>query len=927
MCYGLELWGTAAEWHRVFVLQKRAENPDCLSSELFNCIKKEVDACFIQKKVQGKAKTKFSDWATPDIHEKRRRLYDLYDLKATDKRPEFLEFNTHTGDHDNKNMANLNGDNSVKMPPENDAETNAQPQADGLAPVLLPPTQQITVPVSLPPAQQNTAPASLPLSARPSAQLAGASTTQVNNTEAEFSQLTQASLFRIGIKVPAFWADNPAVWFAQLEAQFDLARITSDSTKFYHAMAQLEREIAAEVEDIIINPPKENKYLTLKTELIRRLSVSQQQKEKQLLMHEELGSRKPSQFLRHLIHLAGPTKLPENFIRTVWSSRLPLHLQTVVAQHPDIPLAKLSELADHIHEIASPSPRIAEVSPTAAQLQPHLPGATPSTLSAHNPYSTPHPTSPLETMSLQIAELTRQMAALTSHVYEVRSRSQTRSSRRSNSRSRSKSGARSQVRDDVRGRRSKTDFQLYAANGSIIATYGYAHLELDLGLRRCYRWRFIVADVTKAIIGVDFLSHYNLLVDCTNKRLIDCLTSLHSPAKPVPSSNTIASIKTIIGESKYYDILRDFPDVTRPAGTHRQLNHGTVHHIRTTPGPPVVSPPRRLAPDKLKIAKAEFQSMLESGTARPSESPWSSPLHLAPKKDNGWRPCGDYRMLNARTIPDCYPIRHIHDFTQNITGCKVFSTIDLVKAYNQIPVNEDDIPKTAITTPFGMYEFPFMTFGLRNAGQTFQRFVDEMTRGLDFCYTYLDDFLVYSTCHEEHEDHLRQLFSRLQQYGMVINTSKCVFGKSQVTFLGYSISADGIKPLETKVQAIKDYPVPKTVKELRRFLGMLNFYRRFIPHAAKLQAPLNAFLTGSVKGSHPVDISGDALIAFEDCKQSVCDAALLAHPDCNVELSLVTDASDTSIGAAIHQYKNGAWQPLAFFFAQINYSTTKIFSL
>jgi hypothetical protein len=141
--------------------------------------------------------------------------------------------------------------------------------------------------------------------------------------------------------------------------------------------------------------------------------------------------------------------------------------------------------------------------------------------------------------------------------------------------------------------------------------------------------------------------------------------------------------------------------------------------------------------------------MLRNGTARCSDSPWASPLHLIPKKEDGWRPCGDYCELNARTVPDQYPVRHIADFAQQLAGCRIFSTIYLVKAYHQIPVHLDDIAKTAIITPIGLFELPYMSFGLRNAAQTFQRFI-EVLRGLDFCYAYIDDVLVASTSEDEH---------------------------------------------------------------------------------------------------------------------------------------------------------------------------------
>ncbi|XP_041987906.1 uncharacterized protein LOC121739485 [Aricia agestis] len=327
----------------------------------------------------------------------------------------------------------------------------------------------------------------------------------------------------------------------------------------------------------------------------------------------------------------------------------------------------------------------------------------------------------------------------------------------------------------------------------------------------------------------------------------------------------------------------------------------------------------------------QINQMLEQNIIEPSSSPWSSPIWVVPKKldSNGqrkWRIVIDYRKLNDISVGETYPIPQISEILDQLGKSKYFTTLDLASGFHQIRISADDAPKTAFSVPQGHFQFNRMPFGLKNAPSTFQKLMNTCLSGLQGsrCFVYLDDIVIYSFDLESHIDNLKAVFDRLRKFNLKLQPEKCQFLRKEVVYLGHTIGEDGVRPNPKITEAVTKFPTPKSPKDIKSFLGLVSYYRRFIPNFSKIAKSL----TNLLKKDAPFSWKEEQQLAFETLKQSLISAPILAYPDFSQPFILTCDASNYAISAILSQGPVGRDRPIAYSSrtlnkAEINYSVTE----
>ncbi|XP_052732478.1 uncharacterized protein LOC128196266 [Vigna angularis] len=427
----------------------------------------------------------------------------------------------------------------------------------------------------------------------------------------------------------------------------------------------------------------------------------------------------------------------------------------------------------------------------------------------------------------------------------------------------------------------------------------------------------------EVILGMDWLAANRILIDCGAKELVfpdeyevelsvtlgqlkedivdgaSCfLIMTHSDERFEGLSHERSTSKLNGGRSVVDDFPDVFPDEVPGLPPPREVEF-TIDLVSTAG--PISIAPYRMSPAELTELKEQIEELMDKKFIRPSASPWGAPVLLVKKKDDSSRLCIDYRQLNKLTIKNKYPLPRIDDLLDQLHGATVFSKIDLRSGYHQIRVKEEDIQKTAFRSRYGHYEYVVMPFGVTNAPAIFMDYMNRIFRPyLDkFVVVFIDDILVYSKSYDEHEDHLRVVRGVLREKELYAKFSKCEFWMKEVQFLGHVVSAGGISVDPAKVRAVLEWESPRSVTEVRSFMGLAGYYRRFIEGFSKIVAPL----TQLTRNDQPFAWTDRCEASFQELKDKLTSAPVLVIPDTAKPFVVYCDASHQGLGCVLMQEK------------------------
>ncbi|KAL0559114.1 hypothetical protein IC582_003704 [Cucumis melo] len=426
------------------------------------------------------------------------------------------------------------------------------------------------------------------------------------------------------------------------------------------------------------------------------------------------------------------------------------------------------------------------------------------------------------------------------------------------------------------------------------------------------------------ILGMDWLAANHASIDCSRKEVTFNPPSMASFKFKGGGSKSLPQVISAIRASKLLSqgtwgilasvvdtkeadvslssepVVRDYPDVFPEElpglPPHREVEFA----IELEPGTvPISRAPYRMAPAELKELKVQLQELLDKGFIRPSVSPWGAPVLFVKKKDGSMRLCIDYRELNKVTVKNRYPLPRIDDLFDQLQGATVFSKIDLRSGYHQLRIKDEDVPKTAFRSRYGHYEFIVMSFGLTNAPAVFMDLMNRVFREfLDtFVIVFIDDILIYSKTEAEHEEHLRMVLQTLRDNKLYAKFSKCEFWLKQVSFLGHVVSKDGVSVDPAKIEAVTGWTRPSTVSEVRSFLGLAGYYRRFVENFSRIATPL----TQLTRKGAPFVWSKACEDSFQTLKQKLVTAPVLTVPDGSGSFVIYSDASKKGLGCVLMQ--------------------------